>query len=518
MQAVLALFSQSLQQDCRQWSTAFLRAVGMSLLLLVLVLVNSAGTGLATGLGFANWLLWLDYVGISLAAFSWFAAAITEEREQRTLGLLRMTGVNGAAILAGKWLPRLIVVVVLLLVQAPFATLAITMGGVTRYQLFAGLIALMAYAIMMSGIAVLWSVVCTGARRASALVFWSWLCLTTVPWLVGFFLPGRPLAGWMASIGIVIPDSVGWLVGRVHDMSLFRKIDSIFAIQAGETLLDYQVTSNLLVGCGAVVVAWFVFEYVTLYNLETPTKPPLRISRAIRRQKKGRRPQQVGRAWAWAIAWKEFNFIGRGWTFFFVKLFFYPSLGLLIMGVVSANSTPFRETWYLMAGQLFMTIGSIGAMAEIAGTVSRMFHSEIQDNTLGELLVLPVSVTRIGYEKLAGALLSVAPALLILLLGALLKPDAAWDFLEFLFSIGGLMTVVGYLFFLHVSVYLSIHLRVGAVVVAFFLCWIGFTTMLQFGAGSRRSTSLAVVFIVCGLCACAFLQYRIGRDVARKGT
>ena len=94
-----------------------------------------------------------------------------------------------------------------------------------------------------------------------------------------------------------------WLANAVHDMSLFRRLDTIFAIQAGEPLVEYQVISNLLVGVLAVVLAWIIFEYVTLYNLDAPVKPPVRLSRAFRRrQKKGKRPQKVGGSWGWALA------------------------------------------------------------------------------------------------------------------------------------------------------------------------------------------------------------------------
>lgn len=530
MQAVLALVSQALHQDCRQFSTAFLRATSISLVLAVLALINLASPQMATGLGFASWLMWLNYTGITLAGFSWFAAAITEERERQTLGLLRMTGVNGAAILFGKWLPRIIVILVLLIAQLPLAVLSITMGGVTRHQLFAAVIALMAYAVMMSAIALLWSAVCTTARAACWMVVLCWLGMTALPPLWKSCLPRGALGKLLATeFGVGIPERVHlfwgyivdtrWLANAVHNMSLLRRLNTIFAIQADEPLIEYQVISNLLIGMLAVVLAWFIFEYVTLYNLEAPVKPPVRLSRAFRRrQKKGKRPQKVGRSWGWALAWKEFNFVGSGWTYFFVKALVYPGIGFIIMSVTSASGTPFKDVWNQMAPELFMTVGGLGALAEIAGMTGRMFGDEIRAKTLSGILILPCSIASIGYQKLAGASLTVLPAACTFLVGASLDESATKGFLLGLFSLGGAVIVVGYLVFLHLSVYLSLHLKVGGVLAAFFACWCLFAIGAQGLRMALTLQTLNIVFIVVGLAICAILQFRIARDVQRKGT
>ncbi|MFK7818991.1 MAG: ABC transporter permease subunit [Planctomycetaceae bacterium] len=519
MQAIFALLSQSLQRDCRQASTALLRAVSVAAMLLVLFVIRAASQT-ATGLGFASYLLWMNYSGITLAGFSWFAAAIVEEREQRTLGLLRMTGVPGGAILLGKWLPRVVVVQVLLIVQIPLAVLAITMGGVTRYQLFAAYIALMAYTVMMSSIGLLWSTVCTRGRRACNLVMVCWF----------LHVSGPPLAKWffsMQDVQRVVLNWTGWtcqgiidFADTLHQMSMFRRMNSILATMGGETVFTLQVFSNLLIGLTAFGLAWFVFEYLTLYNLETPAKAPPRVSRLWRRRerKSGKRPKQAGRSWGWALAWKEFNFSCGGWTWFFTKAAFYHGLSILIISISASAGMTIQDAWDEVAGGVFITCGMAGVCIEFAGLTSRIFSSEIHLKTLQELMVLPISIAKIGYEKMFGVVLAILPALSAVVVGCLIDPSVAgYGFLGGVFSRGGLSTLMVYLAFVHLACYLCIHVRAGGLLLTFLLFWV-LLAMAQGLIVFIPEDTVVTIMIVGSLLVCAVLQYRIVVDVARKGT
>ena len=91
----------------------------------------------APGLHFLQEMVWLNLVFITLAGLSYFASAITEEKEEMMLGLLRMTDLNPVAILLGKSTSRLVGALLLLLVQVPFVLLAVTLGGVGLLQIAA---------------------------------------------------------------------------------------------------------------------------------------------------------------------------------------------------------------------------------------------------------------------------------------------------------------------------------------------------------------------------------------------
>jgi len=60
-----------------------------------------------------------------------------------TLGLLKLAGFTSASILAGKSIGQLVTMALLLLVQAPFALLAITLGGVSPHQVVAAWVILL---------------------------------------------------------------------------------------------------------------------------------------------------------------------------------------------------------------------------------------------------------------------------------------------------------------------------------------------------------------------------------------
>ena len=72
----------------------------------------------------------MNFLIICFAAISYFSAAITEEKEEGTLGMLQLTKLSPFSILLGKSTSKMIGGLLVLLVQVPFAMFAITLGGV----------------------------------------------------------------------------------------------------------------------------------------------------------------------------------------------------------------------------------------------------------------------------------------------------------------------------------------------------------------------------------------------------
>ncbi len=327
MNAISALINRSLNLDCRQWGTTFVRAVSVLAMVVVILVCQLVGMRLS-GLVFASWLIWLNYVGITLSGFSWLASPISEEREQRTLSLLRLTDVNSASLILGKWFPRLIVISMLLAIQFPMAVLSVTLGGLTVHQLVTSYIGLVAYTLLMTSIGILWSCVCQTSRRASMMVGLTWLFLTSGPFLVKAFFPR---ASWYASLPSWLID---WILSpaydvldAIHSMSMFRKLFWVLAVGRSESVFDAQAIGNTILAFGALVLAWFVLEYLTKYNLEATAARPLRLSQLIPGfLKRKRRPRQTDRCWGNALAWKEFHFVAGSWKTVVTKIFLYPAI------------------------------------------------------------------------------------------------------------------------------------------------------------------------------------------------
>ena len=169
----LALMTRGLRFDCRRWQMHALRflLVGFFLLFLFVAWFSSlTALGSAPGLTFFWSITFTNYAFVTLAGMSFFTSTITEEKEEQTLGLLKMAGVNPLGILLGKLGPRLVNALLLLAIQFPFVQLAVTLGGVLHRQVLAVYITLAGYIVLMAGVGLIASVIAHHTRRAALLV------------------------------------------------------------------------------------------------------------------------------------------------------------------------------------------------------------------------------------------------------------------------------------------------------------------------------------------------------------
>ena len=92
---LLALFTRSLREDTRGRMTYFARGglAAFTLLLTVGTTIGSRWKG-APGLEFFAVIVTLQAVCVTIAGLGYFASAVTEEKEDMTLGLLRMTNLT----------------------------------------------------------------------------------------------------------------------------------------------------------------------------------------------------------------------------------------------------------------------------------------------------------------------------------------------------------------------------------------------------------------------------------------
>lgn len=525
MHGIFALLVRTLRQDCRRWQSGAAR--GAMLLFLTVVLLAMTATGstvVAGGLTFVSWILWFSYAAITLAAFQWFASAITEEKEQRSLGLLRMTGVNGLAILAGKWLPRLLIVLLLICTQFPLALLGVTLGGVLPRQLLAGFVALLAYAVMMSAVGILASTVSQTTQRAGLFVGWFWLALTILPSLAARALTGSAVKlGWITD---GTADGCYRFFGSVKELSLWHRLDAILSIMPDESLWDTQVWGNLMIGLAAFGLAWVVFEFFAVYNLEVVVKaaPKDRLfNRVFRQQKphdKRRRTRlTVGRTWRSAMAWREFHFNAGGWVTVFTKFVIYGSVPVITyflavqLGMRRVNPQRF-------IGIAFMVIGGGAAFGEAAFYSGRVFGPEVYENTLPPIMLLPTSTARIAWSKISGYVLAMLPGVVCFAAGCMIWPRSASEFFENFVGLGGVFAVTVLLTFLHVSVFLSIHTRAG-VLFAFILLIAGLIlyniTIFTFASRSfTRGNGVLIPPLLFMWTTIFILHYRIRKSLENK--
>src|SRR5262245_1164330 len=142
--------------------------------------------------------LWLLGVlaGVNLAAgtvigLGTFCSAITEEKEEDTIGLMLMTRLNPLAILLGKSTARLASGLLFVVAQIPFTMLCVTMGGVTIEQVLRVYGILAAYLVFLCNLGLFFSVICRRTAAAVGLSVASLLGLYAIPFVMVTFRMGR---------------------------------------------------------------------------------------------------------------------------------------------------------------------------------------------------------------------------------------------------------------------------------------------------------------------------------------
>lgn len=518
----LALFQRSLRLETRSTLICWSRAGILLLILLMLFPIQSmARIGLmgAPGLHFLEEMAWVNFLFITLAGLSYFASAITEEKEEMMLGLLRMTDLNAIAILLGKSTSRLVGALLLLLVQVPFVLLAVTLGGVGLPQIAAAYGTLLAYLFLVCNMALLFSVLFRKTTTAAIFVFGVLL----------LFLFGHY---WAASIEHEISLSRRlnlqrgvWpiVTGMIH---LWRhatpsdRLAAIFRTGFAGPAIGFQVASNLVLGVIWFLLAWVVFDRCTREEKETAP-----IGQWWFRRTRNHSRVPSGLVGTKAITWKDFTFISGGWMGLFLK--FGVVAFLLALCNVFALKTGNRNVLTReFEGEGLIWISLLATAIFLALEAARVFREEIRWKTLSSLATLPVSMPELAYRKVAGTLVGTLPLLGGFVLGVLLVPNDVGNFLDQMFKTPiafGVFTVVilQYILFLHLAAFLSLIIKRGALPLAIAIQYLGgsfFMTFMgiMFSAGGSSGPS-AICWFTGAVCVglTVVLHRAIGWRLAR---
>ncbi len=465
---LLALFIRSLREDSRLKLTYFARVGLVTVILLFMFSVESErGWSNGPGLTFFSMVIVIDCVFIVLAGCGWFASAITEEKEEMTLGLLRMTNLNPLSILLGKGTSRLCGALLLLAAQVPFTVLAITLGGISLGQIAAAYCTLGAFLVFLANLALLCSVLCKRSTGAAVL---------TVVALV-FFFGIVPVLNWIAHVpaqlGIISADAA-WVtaLGRLAEFALlaspFHRLGEVLATGFSERAFGWQAGSNLALGAGCFLLAWLVFD---AFCDEQQESAPRRGG--VLRRRRFLRRLGAGRAWSRALAWKDFYFLAGGKVWIVGKFLLY---GLLLAGLFSlipnfGGSQREAETM----GYVTMWVMWLLFTIETAFAAAGIFKTERMAHTLSTLAVLPMSLRRIALHKILGILPTLLPTVTYFAIGlACAAPAISRDFGPFHSDSRGNVTALLFLsysfvqgiFFLHLTANLSLRVKRGALPLA----------------------------------------------------
>jgi len=418
MAALLALFARSLRELIRaplaHWACSAM--VGVIFLFLLAASAGATATT-APGLKFFFNVLAVVLVFTTLAGVTYFATAITEEKEEGTLPLLRMTDLSPLAILLGKSTSRLSAALLVLAATLPFTLLAVTLGGISARQVFASYLCLGAYLALLANVALLASVL--SPRGAIATVATSVVVFGTPTlaealrfapkWLAA--LPVKAVAERVAFLGPGM-QSIGEVLSVVNP---FRRLGTVLTTAWTGGVVDDQFWWSLVLAVLCLLAAW------ALFDTATGEARRLALPRAVPRPTGKLAGYAPGRAWmVSAPAWKDYHFIHGGRLVMWGKWVGYGLVAVWAAAVVSRGGGKLPEIgaaigWWMTAG-LAVELGLIGG---------RILRTELREKTLTGLAALPLSMHHIVLMKLDGARRALVPVFSWMCLGFLLMLASA---------------------------------------------------------------------------------------------
>jgi ABC-type transport system involved in multi-copper enzyme maturation permease subunit len=463
----LAFLTRSIRQESRLLTHHAVRGtlVLLTLFLFFLQVLDAPRRG-ASGLYLVQSISNCCYLCLTLLGIMYFSLAITEEKEEETLPLLRMTGVRNFTLLIGKSVPRLAIVILLILVSAPFLLLSITLGGVVPEQIIASVLGMICYAFCLSQMGLFSSTISRSSRRATSATIILWIAIEFGSWFLSLFAAGCrewglvPLQGYLESASEFL-----WR------RSMWSAATEFLMYERGESVWHVQMTFHLCVGLGFFGLSWLVFEPMNSASLAQGAAASENVTRGLATQTRGLRSL---RCWDTAIIWKSWQFLVGGWLWISILTLVMP---LLSIGLVLGMSILMDERAESgMFGATLMIVGGVSFIIMLARLFGSVLNQEVHQQTLVSLCMLP----RRRWEILSELYLGILPGLLAPLvcfgLGFLwigvLERSFFPDFFGDVFVSPWFWAILGWLMVtVHAGTLLSVYLRHGAMLIAIAICY-----------------------------------------------
>ncbi len=530
MNKTLALLVRALRTESRDIKSHLFR-FGLAGVVVLILLMGwlSLDNQSAPGSTLFKTMTWANWVFVTLAGGTIFAIAISEETEQQTLGLLRMANIGPLSLLLGKWLPRMLTAMVLISIQFPFTWLTVTLGGVSWQQIWASYLMLLAHLVLIGNLGLLCSVWKPTSAQACG--------LTILLMFVGRLLPALCWAAiaLCAEKGWVSPELSNWIRDEVviplnQWSASGRMFGEILTTSFKGSAWSPQVISNLVIGAVLFLMAWLVFDPVTMRHMSGGSGGRSWISRIQGLFTRKTRTASV--VWNWALGWKDFQQVGGGRRSMLVKCMLYGTLFGTIL-YYNMKYYDFSRSLETSCGVMAWIVFFILLPLDLCFTAAKLFRPELTDHTWSTLLTLPKSLPQIAYSKLGGAMLGLIPTVSVLCVCSVtfigdLFSDLARHPESFLFIAYLLATVV---LALHLVTFFSISiswaawpiaiiLGVGVTFFGNFLVWmISVIGMMSWGGGGGEAVWYAWMLLLTfgNLILAGLTHYGIGLRLVAKG-
>ncbi len=531
MHKTLALLVRALRTESRDIKSHLFRFGLAGVVVLILLMGLSAMQyESAPGRVMFKAMTWANWVVVTLAGGTIFAIAISEETEQQTLGLLRMANVSPLSLLLGKWLPRMLTAIVLISIQFPFTWLTVTLGGVSWQQIWASYLMLLAHLILIGNLGLLCSVLKPTSAQACTLTIGLMILSRLLPAIVWAVIAYAAESGWASQATslwfrdeVVLPLNLWSASGRLFGEILSTSFQG--------DAWSPQVISNLAMGAVLFVVAWLIFDPVTMRHMSGGSE-----RRSLRSRILGlftRKTRKAGAVWNWALGWKDFQQVGGGRWSVIGKFGLYGALFVTILYINSQYSRDYRRSWETSCGVLAWITLFVLLPLDLCATAAKLFRPELTDHTWSTLLTLPKSLPEIAYSKLGGALLGLIPSVSVLCLSGApflgeFLPDMSRhpeSFLVVAYLLAAVLVALHLVTFFSISINwaawpIAMILGVGVTFFGNVLIWTLFgIAMMGIGAGGGEATMYAwLMLLTLGqLILAGVTHYGIGLRLVAKG-
>lgn len=470
-QGVSQLAKLTLAADGRRLGLHGLRLGMVATLYLAVCYFQSTMGKSASGLKLFQSQLQITVFFLSMTAVFGFSQIITEEKEEDTLGLMRLADISPLTVIVGKVASVFCDAGLLVAIQIPFTMVAITLGGISWPQVIAAYVALIAYLWMLVFVGVLASVTQpTGstAARLTAIVVGAYLLLPPV--IIKFS------ALWGTSVLSSLIDRIS-LPMRLMEVTESGFVDSPWSA---------AVVFGLVVGLVCLAISWMIFDRFSLN--ETVSERPLRLTNNQRSSL---------RSWSKPVIWREYIFCGGGipWTIVRITIPFGISLCVYLwqfcfwqwthLGLNLAWSSIFCGLFGLLDG---------------SWSASRLFRDEIRYRTWSSVVQTPCSIQQLIFDKYCGWTLALAPTIaapFLLVALMLIFHDYVFDFwVRVEITVATLSFAVGVFGYLSLLVLLSLYFGWKATPMALTICFTAgffYVSSISFGLSDKFRLTAYVV-------------------------
>lgn len=487
---VLALMTRMLREDSIRLSS-HLGKLGLAFLTFLLLLVVGLGMNerSAAGLYFFTCIIYLDLAFLVILGVGIYSSAISEERDQGTLGLLKMTGVDRLAILLGKSTSSLITTLVFLLLQLPFLALGVTLGGVTLHQVWAAMFLLGAFAVFLANFGLLCSLICRTTFNASMLATFLVGTYLTIPSLVAIFaplllatFPNAPLTPWLK----LFVSINGWVLST----NVVRELWFARGTGFDGNLWSLPVESNLIGGGACFLTAWSLFERLTRNTETFGTQRPGLLTMRIGLPGKPRDTRGSLRVWNNPFIWQQFQF-GAGGTYRWWGRWVIPPLfAAVLVGsiflIYYKYSVEYESSVPLGINEVMIgfwgTVFWCSLILFLANTVlasTRLLGEEYRNGTLSALVIAPRPLRGIVYSKANGECFGAIPYLLWMIVSGAIMIYLISDLRRTIEEMkhetarGYLLGLFVYILVLHSIAWYSVHVKRASIGFGFLTIYVG---------------------------------------------